>query len=326
MNEYPEIINLEIMSKCNLKCVYCKLQHQTSSAEDQFMTFDKFKKCIDKIQDFVIHANEFMFSSVEPLIHPALFDMMDYITEINPNMEFPIQTNGMFLNESIVKKMSVRNVPWISVSLDGVNESQLSFFKKGTKFDTVVSNIKMLRKHMPAECVIRSVFVSNTENIWSLLEYVEFCKQLGIDAIDINGLFCYDRSLLKYILYSSEGNTAVEQIYQHAKKLGEQIGIQVQIPLLKPEFIACEWNKTLCIDGDGYINPCVMLAQKIPLYYLDGYTDGNIVRFGNIFDADIIDIWNSDECVNFHNCLKEKKMQDVCRFCSEGYGVVCSNR
>ena len=326
MNNYPEIINVEIMSKCNLKCIHCKLQNQTTSSNVQFMSFEYIKSIIDKITDFVIHANEFMFSSVEPLIHPHLFEMMDYLSDINPNMEFPIQTNGMFLNENIIFEMRKRNIPWVSIAFDGVNEEQLSLFKKGTKMETVVNNIKMLRNNMPSSCVIRTVFVSNTENINSLIDYVYFCKDLGIDAIDVNGLFCYNPSLLKYTLYSEKGNEKVEQIFQEAKSIGDKLGIEVQIPLLKPHFIACEWNKILCIDGDGNVNPCVMLAQKIPLYYLDGHTEGSIVRFGNIFDTDITHIWNSNDCVEFHNCLKEHKMQEPCKFCAEGYGVVCSNR
>ena len=184
----------------------------------------------------------------------------------------------------------------------------------------------MLRASMPKSCVIRTVFVSNTENINSLLEYVRFCKSLKIDAIDVNGLFCYDRNLQKYALYSKEGNNIAESIYLKAKQLGEELGIQVQIPSLIPEYIACEWNKVLCVDGDGNVNPCVMLAQKIPFYFLDGYTTGKVVRFGNIMETDITKIWNSDACINFHKCLKEKKIQDVCKYCAEGYGVVCSNR
>ncbi len=326
MNRYPEIINLEIMSKCNLKCIHCKLQHQTTEANNRWMSLEDFMKYANRIRDFIIHANEFMFSSVEPLLHPALFQMMDYISSINPRMEFPIQTNGMFLTEDIVRELRKKNVPWVSVALDGINEKQLAFFKKGTSFATVIDNLKMLRASMPESCLIRSVFVSNTDNIEILPEYVRFCKELGIDAIDVNGLFCYDKNLQKYALYSEMGNNQVEKIFDDAKKLGDKLGIQVQVPSLIPEFIGCEWNKILCIDGDGNVNPCVMLAQEIPFYFLGGYTKGRIVRFGNILETDITEIWNGEKCVEFHNCLQSKKIQSVCRYCAEGYGVVCSNR
>ena len=174
MNRYPEIINIEIMSKCNLKCIHCKLQHQTTEAKNRWMSIEDFKKYADRIKDFIIHANEFMFSSVEPLLHPELFHMMDYVSSINPQMEFPIQTNGMFLSEEILGGLCERNVPWVSVALDGINEEQLAFFKKGTVFATVIDNLKMLRALMPKTCLIRTVFVSNTENISILLDYVLF--------------------------------------------------------------------------------------------------------------------------------------------------------
>lgn len=326
MNRYPEIINLEIMSKCNLKCIHCKLQHQTTEANNRWMSLEDFIKYADQIKNFIIHAKEFMFSSVEPLLHPDLFRMMDYVLSINPRMEFPIQTNGMFLSEKIVRELCKRNVPWISVALDGINEEQLAFFKKGTSFTTVIDNLKMLRALMPKSCLIRTVFVSNTDNISILLDYVHFCKKLGIDAIDVNGLFCYDEKLQKYALYSGKGNDRVEMIFENAKKIGDTLGIQVQVPRLTPEFIGCEWNKILCVDGDGNVNPCVMLAQEIPFYFLGGYTKGQIVRFGNILKNDITEIWNSKKCVEFHKRLQSKETQDVCRYCAEGYGVVCSNR
>ncbi|RJV44675.1 radical SAM protein [Coprococcus sp. AF19-8AC] len=326
MNRYPEIINLEIMSRCNLKCIHCKLQHQTTEANNKWMSLEDFIKYADRIREFIIHANEFMFSSVEPLLHPELFSMMDYVSSINSQMEFPIQTNGMFLNEEIVRELRKRNVPWISVALDGINEKQLAFLKKGTSFSTVINNLKVLRALMPKSCIIRTVFVSNTENINTLPNYIYFCKELGIDAIDVNGLFCYDEKLQKYALYSNEGNDQVEMIFENAKKIGDKLGIQVQLPLLTPEFVGCEWNKILCIDGDGNVNPCVMLAQKIPFYFLGGYTHGQIVRFGNIFKMDIKEIWNSGKCIEFHKCLQSKEAQDICKYCAEGYGVVCSNR
>ena len=82
----------------------------------------------------------------------------------------------------------------------------------------------------------------------------------------------------------------------------------------------------MCIDGDGNVNPCVMLAQEIPFYFLNGHTTGHVVRFGNILETDILEIWNSKKCVEFHTYLQEKEIQDVCKYCAEGYGVVCSNR
>lgn len=326
MDKYPEIINLEIMSRCNLKCIHCKLQHQVTKATNDWMSMDDFIRYIDRIRCFITNAKEFMFSSVEPLLHPHLFDMMDYISNINHKMEFPIQTNGMFLTSDIVNELAERNVPWVSIALDGINEEQVTFFKKGTVLKTVVDNIKLLRNQMPKTCKIRTVFVSNTENISSLIDYVYLCKSLGVDAIDVNGLFCYDEKLQKYALYTSEGNETVERIFLAAKEVGDRIGILVQVPMLRPQYIACEWDRVLCIDGDGYVNPCVMLSQKVPFYFLNESTEGKVVRFGNILDCEVDKIWGGDDCVEFHNNLKQRVIQDECRLCAEGYGVVCSNR
>lgn len=290
------------------------------------MEYETFCRYINRIADIIPFCKEFMFSSVEPLIHPDLFRMMDYLSEMNSHIEFPIQTNGMLLNANIIDQLSYRNVPWVSIALDGITQRSASFFKTGTDFQKVCAHIKMLRKKLPSNRIIRTVFVAHTENISELTRYVRFCKELGVDAIDVNGLFCYNAAFTPYALYGPDGNSDAGKIFQEAKDIGEEIGIHIQVPYLIPHYIGCEWKDVLCIDEEGNVNPCVMLAKKTPFFFLNACTKGSVINFGNILKEEIQDIWNKKEFVNFRDKVNSAQAPMECQLCAEGYGVVCSNR
>ena len=325
-NKMPEIVNIEIMTKCNLKCRHCKLQYIKQSEGESLMSLSRFSSYIEKMEKIILNANELMFSSIEPLIHPNLFEMMDLVSKINPSMSFPIQSNGMFLNDEVIEGMKKRNVPWLSMALDGFDQFSTGYFKSGTDFEKVVKNIKKLRLEMSPEVVIRTVFVSHKDNIDKLPSYVRFCKELGIDAIDVNGLFCFNSEHVESVLYSKEGNNKVEEIFNNARQVASEVGIQIQFPQLKPIEIGCEWKRIFSVDENGDVSPCVLLAKKHPFYFLDSNTDGKTLHFGNIFETDPVDIWYEDKFVEFRNKIDCGNLPNECTLCADGYGVICSNR
>jgi MoaA/NifB/PqqE/SkfB family radical SAM enzyme len=290
------------------------------------MPLDRFSNYMSRMEVIVKNASEFMFSSVEPLLHPQLFEMMDIVSKINPGMSFPIQTNGMFLTESIIESMKSRNIPWASVALDGYNQSSVEYFKVGSDFNLIISNIEKLRLGMPEDFVIRTVFVSHQGNIKKLPEYVRFCKKIGVDAVDINGLLCFNKELVSDTLYSYDGNEEAEKIFAEAKEIAKSEGIQFQYPELIPKIMGCEWKKIFSVDEDGNVAPCVMLSKQHPFYFLNSYTAGSQVLFGNIFEREPIEIWMDADYVEFRKRLDSIHMPKQCLLCAEGHGVVCSNR
>ncbi len=323
---FPALINVEIMTVCNLRCSHCKVQFYSKTKHTPFMPLNKFERFLDRLHSLVQHASEFMFSSVEPLLHPHLFEMMDVIAGINPEMSFPIQTNGMLLTRQAVEALCLRNVPWISIALDGCDPVTAQTLKVGSDFQRVVDNIKLLKTAASRPIRLRSVFVVQRKNIAQLTDYVEFCHELGIDEIDVNGLFTFSREQGDLILYSPQGNEYALQKFREAKAKATAVGIEIQFPRLTPTPLGCDSTSNFNVDEEGNVSPCVLLAKSFPFYFLGRQVMNAALSFGNIFEKEPLEIWRDHRFASFRQSLRFSRLPSSCASCSEGYGVICSKR
>ena len=200
---YPEAIVLEIMNKCNLKCKHCRVTYYGNVMDDVdpiFMEYEYFTKIVDRISPLIRKAYRFQFSTVEPLYHKDIFRMMDYVSKYNKNIDLGILSNGMLLNERNINELMRRNVSSIAISLDGYKKETVEAFKTNVNFDRLISNIRLLAKICKNRIEVNAVFVATRANIDELVEYVGFCKSLGIDRILVNGFqsFFHDFSHLYF--------------------------------------------------------------------------------------------------------------------------------
>ncbi|MBI4683411.1 MAG: radical SAM protein [Nitrospirae bacterium] len=326
---YPDMISVEIMTKCNLKCKHCRVTYHGSLIEDvvpAFMEFDFFTKIIDRISPLVKKATSFQFSTIEPLFHKDIFKMMDYVSVYNNKIEYNILSNGMLLNEKNVKELLKRNVSSITVSLDGCTARTVESFKTNTKFDTVVSNISRFKRISGGRIALNVVFVSTKNNIHELVDYVAFCKSLGVDRILVNGFMSFLPELSDLALYSRQGNSEVHEIFKRFYETAKRENIEVELPSLTARPQGCGYTSIMTIDEKGNVSPCILLARKTPLtLFCDSAVVGPVI-FGNIFDSDAASIWRSDKSVRFRSMLKKHIIPKECTHCADAYGVICSNR
>ena len=67
-----------------------------------------------------------------------------------------------------------RNIPSITISLDGYKKETVESFKTNTNFERVVRNMKLLKKLSQNKFELYVVFVATKDNISELVKYVEF--------------------------------------------------------------------------------------------------------------------------------------------------------
>ena len=97
ISPYPKKVNVEIMTVCNLKCRHCRVN--IIDVEPQLMELGFFRQIVDRISPVIKKVVSFQFSTIEPLLHPQLFAMMDYVSKYNKYISYPLLTNGMLLND-----------------------------------------------------------------------------------------------------------------------------------------------------------------------------------------------------------------------------------
>lgn len=327
-NKYPEHINIEIMTVCNLRCKHCRVAYYGKEIPDVkpgFMDFNLFRKIVDRISTLAVHAFTFQFSSIEPLFHKDLFKMMDYVSSYNKNLFFPLLSNGMLLSEGNIHELCSRNVPSISISLDGCTKKTVESFKTGVNFDKVVDNIRLLKKMAGSKIKLYTIFIITTENKNELLDYIDFCADLKVDGININGFQCFLPEMSNLYLYSKNGNPEIFELFQRAYDKAKDKSMIIKFPSLTAKKSGCDLTSYISIDQAGNVSPCILLSHKTPLELFSRTSVATPVVYGNVLSEDSVSIWNKKDYQDFRRKLKIHDVPQACFLCADAYGVICSN-
>lgn len=153
------IITASIDNICNLKCVTCTPNNSTQILAERLKYDDKFAP--EHIRKFVTDVvakqtpkkvgfikdtlSTSTFSEVridllggEPLINPAVFDFIDWLTEqpYASNLVLSITTNGTTYTDKIIKYINIFRRVHIQLSIDGVGE-EFEYLRFGASFETL---------------------------------------------------------------------------------------------------------------------------------------------------------------------------------------------
>lgn len=327
-SSFPKCINVEIMTVCNLKCKHCRVTYHGSLIPDVkpgMMDLGFFKKIVDRSSGLISKAVVFQFSSIEPLFHKELFAMMDYVCRHNRNISFPILSNGMLLDENNIANLCARNVPSITVSLDGFKKATVESFKTGSDFERIVNNIKLVKKVSKRKISLNTIFVATTFNVKELLEYVDFCGDLGVDTIFVNGFLSYKPESSGLSLYSKNGNPEIYSLFLKAGEKARKKGVSIQFPYLLARRRGCDAYPNMHIGENGDVSACMHLARQTPLVLFSDARINPPVIYGNVFKEDPLDIWRKKEFLEFRKKHQRGDVPEECSFCGEAYGVIVSN-
>jgi MoaA/NifB/PqqE/SkfB family radical SAM enzyme len=289
------------------------------------MQFDKFMAILERIKHAVKHAEYFQFSTFEELLNKRLFDMMDAVLTINPKMQFPIHSNGRLLTDETLARMSKYSISEVTVSLDGMHKETVESFKTGAIFEEIVSGVRRAAA-MPWKTRVGTVFVAHKDNIAELPDYVDFVYDLGVRTIYLNNLLSFTPKFREKYLYTREGNPYAEKIFEEAIRRVEQKGMTIYVPELQPVPKGCGIVEAVYIDFRGNVSPCDFLNESTPFELFGETKQGEPVRFGNVLEDDIIEIYRSPEVRAFREAHRHGKTPEPCTHCIDAYGMMCSKR
>lgn len=138
---FPSMVQLMINNTCNLSCSHCP--HSTyimnENYEKKYMAWNLFKKVVDETSNYS-NSSIRLFGWGEPLLHPNLSKMVEYIN--SKNIDSMLITNGVLLNEQISEQLLKNNLSILEVSLDAATPETYEKIR-GSKeiFYKVVNNI-----------------------------------------------------------------------------------------------------------------------------------------------------------------------------------------
>lgn len=184
----PESAKIELVNYCNHKCPFCMV---SSVKNKQLMSFDVFKKIIDKMTTVKEIGLFFMGEST---LHPEINTFNNYCKAKN-KFTF-LTTNGLLLKPLL--QLIDSQIDSIKISLNGYNEKTWIENTGVNSFDTVVYNVYSLYEYIKntkskTELSISSIFYNNEEQykfIKSLPPithyYLPLYSQAGDNGYDYN--------------------------------------------------------------------------------------------------------------------------------------------
>ena len=170
---------LEVTLRCNARCEHCG-----SSCGDKIQKDEVTKEELEKVLEDIVSAGLYPPQQVmlnitggEPLVRKDLFEILAYAD----NLGFPwgITTNGILIDEKVVKKMVETHMYSVSVSIDGLKETHEKFRKVPGSYEKILKGIELMQKE-PSIKVVQVTTCVNKKNIDELDALYEQFLNMGV--------------------------------------------------------------------------------------------------------------------------------------------------
>jgi SynChlorMet cassette radical SAM/SPASM protein ScmE len=292
----PKSVDLEITSRCNLRCTYCS--HFTSAGDvdgdlpkEEWLTFyEELSRCA---------VMSVCLSGGEPFYREDLRELIEGI--VRNRMRFNILSNGTLISDGVAAFLaSTKRCDSVQVSIDGSIPITHDAFRGQGTFFKAIKGIKSLQKyHVPVtvRVTIHRKNVRDLEGIAKLL-----LEEIGLPSFSTNSashMGLCRKNAEQVQLTAEEHSLAMEILLKLNKKYNGRIGATAG-PLadarnwLEMEQARREGKDR--IPGRGYLTSCGGVMSKLAVR-----ADGVMVpcsqmpqiELGRINQDDLKEVWQN---------------------------------
>lgn len=285
--EYPLLIDIELTSRCNLRCVMC--EHTYMRREKRDMDFDTFKTIIDQSVRYGPGIRFIMFS--EPFLVKDIIERCRYVKDAG--LLLHITTNGTVMDKSQIDQMLDMGLDSITFSFQGATREEYAFIRQaGDKYDKLVGNSEYIRKKRD-ELKKGKPFVQISTTV------TERDKEGDIERFRQNWGSVADRVTI--------GLTSWSRIAECRPDIYDFLGIEADAG--KRKYTPCQDIFTkIAVLSSGDMTVCCDDAE-------------GRLKMGNIKKDTIKDVWHSETYEGIRIILKNMRMDmlGLCKNCYPAY-------
>jgi MoaA/NifB/PqqE/SkfB family radical SAM enzyme len=328
-------ITIQLTLSCNYKCIMCN--RYEDSTKNKFLPINDALRVIKEAKS--IGVEMILLSGGEPLVYPWINEIIDKVKELNLGITFI--TNGMLLNEQIIKKMEGHPTRYM-ISMHASNK-KLNDKIRGVEsdYDKVIENIKLIKKSMKnnENTKLEIAIVIMDENKKDFKKISSMLFSIGITKEEI-GLLPIDYEM-RSNKYEINNNLSLQEIRDYFKdylsgKLNKTdsllaenrgffyyyVGDKNIIDMTRADIFDFDKFKMICQDlydhiyimSTGDVAPCCIVSHKL--------TKNNIMTYGNIHKSSLKDIINSKKATEFIKSMNpittlKDYYKDVCINCDD---------
>ncbi len=308
----PIKLDIENVSRCNFRCHKCQISTWPNGKRANDMSFENYKNLLDVMYGLI----EIKLQGIgEPLLGgKTFFQMIEYARSKNIWVRTTTNASLLHLNDNY-KKIIDSDVSELQISVDGTKKQIFESIRRGSDFELVVKNIKMINRYCMSKNLLKTRMWTclQKSNFEYLVDFVKFAKELGFvrltfsmnlhgwgqkEFFDRNKSESIDDFLDKYTLL---------QLVEIGKKNGVEVTFWNNVSTYnwKEQKNLCPWPfERLYISSDMKVVPCCKISNP------------DVVNFGDA--NDIINVWNSDTLVKFREMHLNGNLPDYCVGCYNG--------
>ena len=144
-DENAPYYTVDILSSCNLKCASCPHSIEETDVPKGSMTLETFKSVFDKIiEDSPSISHISLYSWGEPLLHPYLSEIIDYVHQ--KNVAVALSSNLSIKFRTRLDKIIKSDPDYLKVSLSGFYPEAYNNTHQGGDIDLVKDNLILIKK------------------------------------------------------------------------------------------------------------------------------------------------------------------------------------
>jgi MoaA/NifB/PqqE/SkfB family radical SAM enzyme len=296
-----EAFQIEVTSRCNLKCVMCPVTVFAEHWRARDMSWETFERVAEAFARVRwVHLQGWG----EPLLHRRIFDMIARAKSAGCKVGFT--TNGTRLTAQKGARLLDLGLDLMAVSIAGATPATHAAIRVGSDLAKLAENLRRFlrlraerRNPLPK---VEVFYLMTPSNLAELPRAVELAAELGADELVATNLdYVMTGGLDALRAYSASpparaGREALDQ----ARAAARRTGIAFRpYPLQFREMALCELNplKLLYISGDGSVSPCVYTSlagqSELPRVFEGRSLETPAVSFGNVNEQPLMAIWES---------------------------------
>jgi len=312
-----EAIQIEVTTRCVNRCVMCPRTVLADEWPQMDLLWEAFQR-IARAFDLAQHVH--LQGWGEPLLHPRIFDMI--AAAKGAGCRVGLTTNGMRLDPEVGERLLDLDLDLIAISIAAATRETHESIRVGSDFPLILENVRRFvslraRRGRKRPKVEFSYLMTKT-NMAELPKAVELAASLGVDelyAINLDYVVTREHEDLK-AFGCPELREGFLHIIDDARAIARRSGITFRPYPLDPEEVAiCESNplKILFVACDGWVSPCTYLGlsgrTSIPRYFEGRAITVPRLRFGNVLQQDLMDVWNSPAYRAFRQQFERRRLE-----------------
>ena len=303
---YPRYIEVEVTTRCNLKCLMC--EHTYWNEPNKDMSFDEFKYIVDQFPNLVWIG---LTGIGESFVNKDFLQMIEYVKSKNITVE--LYDTFYFINRNTSVILINLGIDKILISLDAATKETYEKIRVGSNFDRVINNVnglfaqKRIYKSDFPEISFHYIIIK--PNIDEVLPYIDLVYSISGTTSPIQ----FSQSLHNYKEINDLFIEVPEELISIAELKAKTLGIKIiwslDVPKIKSPMNECvEWNMPfIFVNGD--VIPCCASNES------GNRENQKKLKLGNIFETSFKEIWNGELYQELRNGLLNKQIPKQCINC-----------